>query len=134
MKAITLIQPWASLICDGRKKIETRSWPTSFRGRIAIHAGMKVDRDACIKFGYDPDKIETGKVLCTAVLVQCVQFPSSKAPPDDYGDFAPGRWGWILKEVKVLNNPKPAKGKLGLWNYEEIDDFTQDDEPQKRLF
>ncbi len=39
MKAITILQPWASLIACGAKKIETRSWPTKYRGPIAIHAG-----------------------------------------------------------------------------------------------
>ena len=41
MKALTIMQPWASLIACGAKTIETRSWPTKYRGPIAIHAGMK---------------------------------------------------------------------------------------------
>jgi len=38
MKAITLWQPWASLLACGAKQYETRSWPTNYRGPIAIHA------------------------------------------------------------------------------------------------
>ena len=38
MKAITLTQPWATLVAIGAKRIETRSWPTKYRGPIAIHA------------------------------------------------------------------------------------------------
>jgi len=45
MKAITLYQPWASLIAIGVKKFETRSWPTSYHGPIAIHAGKKKPSD-----------------------------------------------------------------------------------------
>jgi len=41
MKAITILQPWASLIACGAKQIETRSWKTSYRGPIAIHAGKR---------------------------------------------------------------------------------------------
>jgi activating signal cointegrator 1 len=41
IKAISLHQPWASLIARGYKKYETRSWPTSYRGPIAIHAAKK---------------------------------------------------------------------------------------------
>ena len=48
MKALTLIQTLMLLIIDGRKKIETRSWPTKVRGTVAIHAGKKVDREAAI--------------------------------------------------------------------------------------
>lgn len=44
MKAITILQPWASLIACGAKKIETRSWLTKYRGPIAIHAGKKDPR------------------------------------------------------------------------------------------
>ena len=41
MKALTLHQPWASLIAIGAKKIETRSWATSYRGPLAIHAAVR---------------------------------------------------------------------------------------------
>jgi len=40
MKALTILQPWASLLACGAKKIETRSWKTNYRGKIAIHAGL----------------------------------------------------------------------------------------------
>lgn len=39
MKALTLTQPWATLVAIGAKKIETRSWGTNYRGPLAIHAG-----------------------------------------------------------------------------------------------
>lgn len=46
MKFLTIRQPWASLISLGVKRIETRSWSTSFRGPLAIHAGKaKPSRD-----------------------------------------------------------------------------------------
>ncbi|HOV79542.1 MAG TPA: ASCH domain-containing protein [Bacillota bacterium] len=41
MKAISLWQPWASLVATGAKKIETRSWPTRHRGPLAIHAAKR---------------------------------------------------------------------------------------------
>jgi len=39
MKALTLYQPWATLIAIGAKKVETRWWSTKYRGPLAIHAG-----------------------------------------------------------------------------------------------
>jgi hypothetical protein len=39
MKGLTLTQPWATLVAIGAKRIETRSWPTRYRGLLAIHAG-----------------------------------------------------------------------------------------------
>jgi hypothetical protein len=47
MKSITIIQPWATLIALGEKKYETRGWPTKHRGPLAIHAGKKIDKEAC---------------------------------------------------------------------------------------
>lgn len=52
MKAITIRQPWASLIALGEKKIETRSWQTKYRGPILIHAGKSVDKKAMIGLLY----------------------------------------------------------------------------------
>ncbi|KXG09931.1 hypothetical protein AT864_01491 [Anoxybacillus sp. P3H1B] len=46
MKAITIKQPWATLIALGEKKFETRSWKTNYRGKIAIHAGKTIDYEA----------------------------------------------------------------------------------------
>ena len=40
MKALTIQQPWASVITMGVKTIETRSWSTKYRGPLAIHAGL----------------------------------------------------------------------------------------------
>lgn len=42
MKAITLTQPWATLVAMGSKSVETRSWATGYRGEIAIHAGKSL--------------------------------------------------------------------------------------------
>lgn len=39
MKALTIIQPWATLIASGHKMNETRSWKTNYRGEVLIHAG-----------------------------------------------------------------------------------------------
>ncbi len=43
MKALTLQQPWATLIAEGHKRVENRTWQTAYRGPLAIHAGLKVD-------------------------------------------------------------------------------------------
>ncbi len=66
MKALTLTQPWASLVAVGAKRIETRSWETNYRGTIAIHAakGWKpIDREfavsarVCEALGVAPDVV-----------------------------------------------------------------------------
>ena len=105
------------MILDGRKTIETRSWSTRHRGPVAIHAGKTVDKKACDEFSYDPRTIPTGVILCTANIAGVVKFPSPRAPPDEFGDFSTGRYGWLLVNVTPLDPPVPAKGQLGLWNW-----------------
>jgi len=130
IKALSLIQPWASLIMDGRKTIETRSWATKYRGPLAIHASLKLDKEAAKQFGYLlaiparlvianlPFLLPRGAVLGIAILKGCVQFPNTLAPPDPYGDFTPGRFGWLFMNAKAFEHPIPAKGHLGLWEWE----------------
>ena len=54
MKALTLWQPWASLIALGEKKIETRSWQTTYRGTLAIHASQKMTREMKLLCAREP--------------------------------------------------------------------------------
>lgn len=48
MKTLSIQQPWAWLIVNGLKDIENRTWRTTQRGRILVHAGKKMDTDALI--------------------------------------------------------------------------------------
>lgn len=90
MKAITIRQPWASLIAFGDKIYETRSWPTKYRGPIAIHAGKNLDKDAfrylitplatmeqlqkCGITPYTVDDLPYGAVIAMADLVEVWQI------------------------------------------------------------
>lgn len=118
MKALTLWQPWATLIADGRKLIETRPRPWYHIGLVAIHAGLYVDREACAHFGYNPDTIVRGKIVAVANKTGCVQFPNAAAPPDDYGNFLPGRYGYLLTNVMRLRAPRAVSGAQGFWNWD----------------
>lgn len=121
MKALSLWQPWASLIYDGRKEIETRHWPMLYRGPLAIHAAMKVDKEACREFGYDQLMIPRGAILCIVAVIGCVRFPHPLAPPDPYGDFYEGRYGFLLTMKEKFEKPISVKGHQGIWNWERQD-------------
>ncbi|MFD3258546.1 ASCH domain-containing protein [Paenibacillus lentus] len=80
MKAITIIQPWATLIALGEKRFETRSWATRHRGEIAIHAGKKLDKRICqqepfrsvlAKHGYTENNLPTGAIIAIGNLQSC---------------------------------------------------------------
>ena len=77
MKALTLTQPWASLVALGHKQIETRSWATRYRGPLAIHAAKGfpararqfAEEERAI--GRLPARIARGAVLCIVELIDC---------------------------------------------------------------
>lgn len=119
MRALSLWQPWASLIYDERKKIETRHWEMLHRGPLAIHAAMKVDKDACEEFGYDPLTIPRGAMLCIVDVRRCVRFPHELAPPDEYGNFEEGRFGILMTMLTKFPLPVRVKGHQGIWYWNE---------------
>jgi hypothetical protein len=126
--ALTLWQPWASLIAIGVKPFETRSWPTSHRGRLAIHAGT--DRRglalcrgepgieaALAAAGLTLDALPLGRILAVADLVQCWRAEAILADDlaDPFGDYSPGRWAWHLHRIRPLHEPIPCTGRQRLW-------------------
>lgn len=147
MKAVSLLQPWASLVAVGAKKIETRSWGTNYRGPLAIHAskGWNIEQSSllsCWEFqaglaplvgrplnfakltwsGIEEKHLPRGAVVAVCNLVDCVPTDSltqAQIGTDrPFGDFSLGRYGWLLADVKLFPKPVPAKGMLGLWNWE----------------
>ncbi len=141
MKAITIKQPWATLIALGEKRFETRSWQTKYRGPIAIHASKIIDYEACsypairemlIKYGfYNTELIPTGCVIATAAIADCYKVTNDKGSTAEttgsfindqeylFGDYTVGRFAWKLEQVQLMATPIPAKGKLSLWEWEQ---------------
>lgn len=134
MKALSLIQPWASAIILGSKKIETRSWNTNHRGRIAIHASKGMPKWAKEfasterALGRLPSRLPLGAIIGIADLVDVIPveiavlsiYPIEKL----YGDYTSGRWAWLLKNVEAFPDDMiiHCKGALGLWTVlDEID-------------
>jgi hypothetical protein len=145
MKAISLWQPWASLVATGAKTIETRSWPTKYRGPLAIHAAKRCDDETLYQLsmwhvqgglaplvgkpldvygktwaGIELVNLPFGAIIGVANLVDCVRTDNMTmadiAGQLPFGDFSLGRYAWIFKEFCPLDKPIPCKGKQGLWN------------------
>jgi hypothetical protein len=124
VKALSLTQPWATLVVTGRKKVETRGWSTSIRERIAIHASKSMPayaREAAIDFGLDPDALPLGAVLGTVSLMGCAPTHEVRhtlsAEELWFGDFADGRYAWFVYHPTAFDVPIPARGSLGFWNW-----------------
>ncbi len=129
MKVLTIKQPWATLIMQGDKRFEFRSWQTKYRGDLLIHAGKGIDKEAMKRLAkYLPDEIPLGKILGKVTLVDCIKMCPEfkdmllKENPDIYTKSSfQENYGWQVENVKVFNEPIDVKGHLSLWEYE-LDD------------
>ncbi len=132
MKALTIRQPHAALIAYELKLIESRPRATKFRGEIAIHAGAFWSyATSNLRFELSHQFPELGKfflrtamcygaVIATAELYDCV--PAEQLALTDmeraFGDYSAGRYGWLLRNIRRLDEPVYCKGQLGLWNWQ----------------
>lgn len=130
IKCLTLKQPWASLVVEGHKEIETRSWETKYRGELYIHASSKFyfgDLELCRIDRFfkeaipDPTKVITGAILGKVTLVDCVRTETldGKISKKEkaFGDYSPGRFAWILENPQQIT-AFPQRGALGIWSTE----------------
>lgn len=126
MKVLTIKQPWATLIMQGDKRFEFRSWQTKYRGDLLIHAGKGIDKEAMKRLvKYLPDEIPLGKILGKVTLVDCIRMCPEfkemllKENSDIYtkSSFSEN-FGWQVEDVQVFDEPIEAKGHLSLWEYD----------------
>lgn len=120
MRALTICQPYAHLIVTGEKRVENRTWPTRYRGPLAIHAGKSLEWMG--DYTRTPD-MAFGAIVGVADLVDCVDV-------DDDSDLtrACAKYQWfathehvngpfcfVLNNVRRLAVPVPWKGAQGFW-------------------
>jgi hypothetical protein len=126
MKALSLWQPWASAIALGHKRIETRHWSTSYRGPLAIHAARRWTAEerefAAVEhtLGRLPARLPLGAFVAVATLVDIRPteelYSHIGAIERLYGNYEPGRFGWLLEDIRPLPAPIGFKGHQGLFN------------------
>ena len=131
MKVLSITEPMATLICLGKKKIETRSWKTNYRGELYIHASLTKIRKEWkdnkeLMNLLDNSSLNYGNIICKCNLVDCVYMDNDfinkiKKDNQEYicGIYELGRYAWILENVEILAASIKVKGHLGIWNYEE---------------
>lgn len=134
MKALTLWQPWASLVVLKAKRFETRSWGTSYRGPLAIHAGASTaGRDFFEELPPElrailPTRFEAlpfGAVLGEAELEGVFQigdwppphWTAAEAFETSVGDFSAGRFIWYFTARRAYREPTPARGHQQVWDW-----------------
>lgn len=116
MRALSVRPPWAWAIAHAKKRIENRSWPTSYRGPLAIHASQRfsssetAELERILGRKVDPALFTRGAFVAVVDLVDVVTADSVEPSPWLCGPYA-----WLLKSVRPLSVAVPATGRLGLW-------------------
>ncbi len=176
MKALSLTQPWATLVAIGAKRIETRGWWTAYRGELLIHATKTMPRDCRELCDDEPFKsaligppgaerrgaqgaiydtpppahwyyaahftyrggLPQSAIVAVARLVDVIATERVESTSEidrvmrvykhwqqwrwplteterAFGDFGPGRWGWLLDDVRPVSPPVACAGARRLW-------------------
>lgn len=137
MKAVSLMQPWASLVVMGIKTIETRSWNTRHRGLLLIHASSSKAGDIFsshpmfAKHIRDFRSLPFGKIIGRVFLRDVIRFRDTDSTDNDlpeltleekaFGDYTPGRYGWMLEDPVEFEKKIIVKGMPGIWNIPFVD-------------
>lgn len=127
MKVITIKQPWATLIAEGYKEYEFRTWKTKYRGDILIHAGKGVDKKNMERFKNLNLEYPLGQIIAKATITDCIHVDKEfaqkmyKKDPLVYkGLINKDDWdgyGFKLENVQKID-PIEINGKLSLWDYD----------------
>ena len=117
-RALSIRQPWVELILRGVKTIEVRTWATTHRGRLWLHAGKAVDREAASRFGIPLESLDMGAVVGTCVLADCTPFDASTREKLRPRHLNPAplegkTFGWKIEQVERIT-PISYRGSLGL--------------------
>jgi len=126
MNAVTVSQPYASLIADGTRWIENRTWYTGHRGLLAIRAGKGTQYVTAAQL----TKFPNGCIVAVARLVACVNLAQLNAGAVNHDlersgitrdqllahQHTQGPWCWVLKDIRKLPVPHRCNGSQGLWD------------------
>lgn len=142
-RAISLWQPWSSAMAAGLKRNETRSWPTEYRGPLAIHASKRWTREerevfeelraehepffssAGMHAGWKPP---LGYIVCVVNVKKCVatadiNINDLSALEYDLGNYESGRFAWQTDNMRPLKRPLPVNGRQGFFNVDIPDNY-----------
>ena len=127
MKVLTIKQPYASLIANGIKEYEFRTWKTKYRGEFLIHAGQGIDKEAMKRFKKYNLDYPSGCIVAKVNLIDCIKIDDKERKilndknPFVYShvvnDKSWNGYGFKLEnvcKVKLIY----IKGKLSFWNYD----------------
>ncbi|MGI8546881.1 MAG: hypothetical protein ACR2M1_06030 [Gemmatimonadaceae bacterium] len=139
VRAITLTEPWASLMVLGLKLNETRSWSIKYRGPVLVHAAKGMPPyarqavfdapfldDLAAALGADTASqiLEAlderrGKIIGQCDIVGCHRSEDVRESLSDrelaYGDYSDKRYAFAIQGATMFSEFVQCRGMLGLW-------------------
>ena len=131
MKCLSVCQPFAELIIQGKKTIELRKWNTKFRGEFLVHAAKNILIEDCKRMKIS-SSITTGSIIGKVKLTDVKKYESDKELKSDkkkhhsLSDITKNKYGFILESPKKLRVPIPYSGKLNFFEFHP-DEMKNDD-------
>ena len=127
MKTLTINQPFATLIVEGLKEYEFRTWKTNYRGEILIHAGKAVNKKAMKKYEYLGLEYPKGCIIGKATITDCIKIDDNarkilkEKNSIIYSNIIDNKdwngYGFKLENVEKLENIEVC-GKLSFWEFD----------------
>jgi hypothetical protein len=117
-KALSVRQPWAWAIAEGLKRIENRTWTTSYRGPLVIHASSNrrdlESEHVSLLPAFDPESLRFGVAAALVELVDVLTVRQARrAFPGD--PFVMGPYCWVVEDPRPLR-PLTVRGSLGIFH------------------
>jgi len=122
MKCLSVCQPFAELIVQGKKTIELRKWNTKFRGEFLVHAPQKIRLDDCKRLKIKPELI-VGAIIGKVELIDVKEYENaSQIKIDSKKHLASNgesdnKYGFVLQNPKQLRIPIPCNGQLNFFEF-----------------
>ena len=123
MKCLSICQPFAELIIEGKKTIELRKWNTKFRGEFLVHAAKNILEEDCRRMKISYKTLTTGAIIGKVNLVNVKKYESNKELKADKtkhyssSDFPNNKYGFILEKPKRLRVSIEYSGKLNFFEF-----------------
>ena len=137
MKCLSVCQPFAELIVQGKKTIELRKWNTKFRGEFLVHAPQKIRLDDCKRLKMKPE-MTVGAIIGKVELLDVKEYENAVQIKIDSkkhlasNDGSGSKYGFILQNPKQLRIPIPCSGQLNFFEFRP--ELTKINEIKTELF
>ena len=137
MKCLSVCQPFAELIVQGKKTIELRKWNTKFRGEFLVHAPQKIRLDDCKRLKIKSN-LTVGAIIGKVELIDVKEYENAVQIKIDSkkhlasNDGSGSKYGFILQNPKQLRIPIPCSGQLNFFEFRP--ELTKINEIKTELF